>query len=300
MRRTSRERRGLPPVADGPVRIWVQRFLTFQFVCLGWVFFNASGVSQALAVLGRVFSGWGEPSPLVTPLLVLVVVGHPALPVRAAHQRVAAPGGVLAPARGVCRSGSSASRCSASPRSAPSASRPSSTTGSDDMDTDLPTPSSAGAPSAEPEDQPAAVGSRTGTPAGRATAGCACPGPASCCSACWPSRCGSCCSRRRSQHNAQVSPVGTRRTISLDITRPIAALSRALQLSRIVSATGRENDQPGGTAGLIISGPTGDTPGRSRDAAARRSEAGAAVTDDDHHGPAQPQAPDRGRHRCAC
>jgi hypothetical protein len=60
------------------------------------------------------------------------------------------------------------------------------------------------------------------------------------------------------QHNAQVSPVGERRTISLDITRPIAALSRALQLSRIVSATGRENDQPGGTAGLIVSGPHGD------------------------------------------
>jgi hypothetical protein len=57
------------------------------------------------------------------------------------------------------------------------------------------------------------------------------------------------------QHNAQVSPVGERRTISLDITRPFATLSRALQLSRIVSATGRENDQPGGTAGLIISGP---------------------------------------------
>jgi D-alanyl-lipoteichoic acid acyltransferase DltB (MBOAT superfamily) len=75
VRRTFRERRGLPAVADGPVRIWVQRFLTFQFVCLGWVFFNASGLSQALNVLGRVFSGWGEPSPLVTPLLVLVVAG---------------------------------------------------------------------------------------------------------------------------------------------------------------------------------------------------------------------------------
>jgi alginate O-acetyltransferase complex protein AlgI len=75
LRRTSRERRGLPAVADGPVRVWVQRFLTFQFVCLGWVFFNASGVSQATAVIGRVFSGWGESSPLVTPLLVVVVAG---------------------------------------------------------------------------------------------------------------------------------------------------------------------------------------------------------------------------------
>ena len=53
----------------------MQRFLTFQFVCLGWVFFNASGLSNAFALLGRVFSGWGRPSPLVTPLLVLVVVG---------------------------------------------------------------------------------------------------------------------------------------------------------------------------------------------------------------------------------
>ncbi|HEX3333981.1 MAG TPA: MBOAT family protein [Acidimicrobiales bacterium] len=75
LRRASRVRRGLPPVADGPVRVWVQRFLTFQFVCLGWVFFNASGTSQAFSVLGRVFTGWGESSPLVTPLLVLVVAG---------------------------------------------------------------------------------------------------------------------------------------------------------------------------------------------------------------------------------
>ncbi len=75
LRRTSRVRRGLPAVAEGPVRVWVQRFLTFQFVCLGWVFFNATGMSQAFAVLGRVLDGWGEPSPLVTPLLVLVVLG---------------------------------------------------------------------------------------------------------------------------------------------------------------------------------------------------------------------------------
>jgi alginate O-acetyltransferase complex protein AlgI len=48
-------------VADGPVRIWVQRFLTFQFVCLGWVFFNASGLSNAFAVLGRVSRAGGGP-----------------------------------------------------------------------------------------------------------------------------------------------------------------------------------------------------------------------------------------------
>ncbi len=57
------------------------------------------------------------------------------------------------------------------------------------------------------------------------------------------------------QHNAQVSPVGHRRTVSLDITGPVAALSRGLGLSHIVSATGRSSRQPGGTVGLTISGP---------------------------------------------
>jgi len=57
------------------------------------------------------------------------------------------------------------------------------------------------------------------------------------------------------QHNAQVSPVGTRRTISLDLVGPVAALSRGLQLSHIVSVTGRENRLPGGTVGLTTSGP---------------------------------------------
>ena len=73
LRRKSRERRGLPGVAEGPVRDWVQRFLTFQYVCLGWVFFNATGMSQAFAVIGRLFSGWGEASPLITPLLVITI-----------------------------------------------------------------------------------------------------------------------------------------------------------------------------------------------------------------------------------
>ncbi len=62
------------------------------------------------------------------------------------------------------------------------------------------------------------------------------------------------------QHNAQVSPVGERRTVSLDVTGPVATLSRDLQLSRIVSVTGRSNRQPGGTVGLITSGPRPDKP----------------------------------------
>jgi uncharacterized protein len=61
------------------------------------------------------------------------------------------------------------------------------------------------------------------------------------------------------QHDAQVSPVGTRRTVSLDVTGPVAALSRALQLSHIVSITGRSNRLPGGTVGLTVSGPRAPT-----------------------------------------
>jgi alginate O-acetyltransferase complex protein AlgI len=79
VRRLSRVRRGLPAVAEGPVRVWVQRFLTFQFVCVGWVFFNASGMSQAFALLGRLLDGWGQASPLITPLLVVVIGGTLAL-----------------------------------------------------------------------------------------------------------------------------------------------------------------------------------------------------------------------------
>lgn len=63
------------------------------------------------------------------------------------------------------------------------------------------------------------------------------------------------------QHNAQVSPVGTRRTVSLDVTGPVAELSRIFQLSHIVSITGRSNRLPGGTVGLTSAGPLpGTTP----------------------------------------
>jgi D-alanyl-lipoteichoic acid acyltransferase DltB (MBOAT superfamily) len=75
LRRRNRSRRGLPELAEGAVRVWVQRFWTFQYVCVGWVFFNSSGISNAWAVLLRAVEGWGKASPLVTPLLVVVVLG---------------------------------------------------------------------------------------------------------------------------------------------------------------------------------------------------------------------------------
>jgi hypothetical protein len=54
------------------------------------------------------------------------------------------------------------------------------------------------------------------------------------------------------QHNAQVSPVGLRRTVSLDLVGPIAAFSRGLGLSHVVTGLnnllGREGNRPGNGA----------------------------------------------------
>jgi alginate O-acetyltransferase complex protein AlgI len=75
LRRRWRTARGLPAVAEGTLRSTFQRFWTFQFVCLGWVFFNASSFSNATAVLSRLVTGWGTGSPLITPLLVIVIIG---------------------------------------------------------------------------------------------------------------------------------------------------------------------------------------------------------------------------------
>jgi D-alanyl-lipoteichoic acid acyltransferase DltB (MBOAT superfamily) len=75
LRRKSRVSRGLPGVAEGTLRSTWQRFWTFQFVCLGWVFFNASSFSNATAMLGRLFTGWGNASPLITPLLIITIIG---------------------------------------------------------------------------------------------------------------------------------------------------------------------------------------------------------------------------------
>jgi hypothetical protein len=51
------------------------------------------------------------------------------------------------------------------------------------------------------------------------------------------------------QHNAQVSPVGVRRTVSLDVLGPIATISRGLGLSHVVSVAdgfiGRNGNRPG-------------------------------------------------------
>jgi D-alanyl-lipoteichoic acid acyltransferase DltB (MBOAT superfamily) len=68
--RTRRAKRGLPERADTPARAWGQRILTFNLVCLGWVFFRADSLSTAFSLLGRLFTGWSGSAALVTPMVV--------------------------------------------------------------------------------------------------------------------------------------------------------------------------------------------------------------------------------------
>jgi D-alanyl-lipoteichoic acid acyltransferase DltB (MBOAT superfamily) len=53
---------------------WVGRILTFHIVCFAWIFFRADSVARAGQVLERLFTAWGQPSPLVTTSVVLAIV----------------------------------------------------------------------------------------------------------------------------------------------------------------------------------------------------------------------------------
>lgn len=71
-RRAVRTARGLPAEPVDPWRRAWARFVTFQVVCLGWLFFRADTLGNAFAMIDRLVTGWG-PSPLVTPLAALAI-----------------------------------------------------------------------------------------------------------------------------------------------------------------------------------------------------------------------------------
>src|SRR5262249_18525257 len=60
--------------ADTPWHRFLQWFLTFQIVCLAWVFFRAPTFSIAMDMLTGLFTQWGRPSPLVTGLLLFTLL----------------------------------------------------------------------------------------------------------------------------------------------------------------------------------------------------------------------------------
>ncbi|MGO9028821.1 MAG: MBOAT family O-acyltransferase [Acidimicrobiales bacterium] len=71
-RRRWRAAHDLPLAPSGRARVALAQFVTFQVVCVGWLFFRATSFSNAWSLFGRVLSGWG-PSPLVTPLALLAI-----------------------------------------------------------------------------------------------------------------------------------------------------------------------------------------------------------------------------------
>ena len=73
LRRKRREERGIVELPPSRWRHAWQVFWTFQFVCLAWIFFRATSVHNAFAVIGQMFSGWSVSSSLVTPLVFLTV-----------------------------------------------------------------------------------------------------------------------------------------------------------------------------------------------------------------------------------
>lgn len=59
-----------PALRDNP---WFARFVTFHFVCLGWIFFRAPDMGAAFDVIARLFTGWGAESTAITWVLVLTI-----------------------------------------------------------------------------------------------------------------------------------------------------------------------------------------------------------------------------------
>jgi D-alanyl-lipoteichoic acid acyltransferase DltB (MBOAT superfamily) len=53
---------------------WLGRVLTFHVVCFGWIFFRADSFGRAGDVLARLFTAWGQSSPLVTTSVVLAIL----------------------------------------------------------------------------------------------------------------------------------------------------------------------------------------------------------------------------------
>ena len=119
----SRGLRGFPP--------WVAWLVTFNVVCLAWVFFRAPDLATAFDVLGGL-GAVGGPSPLVTLPLVLLVVAAVAVQARAAGLVAQAEAWLVA--RPVARAGRGRRRAARGRPTRPSGSRAwprSSTTSSD-------------------------------------------------------------------------------------------------------------------------------------------------------------------------
>ena len=79
------DRPGYVEPRDTRRRRIVSRLVTFNIVCLAWVFFRADSFATAWDMLTGLFTGWGQASPLVTGgvlLAIAVGIGSQYLPAR--------------------------------------------------------------------------------------------------------------------------------------------------------------------------------------------------------------------------
>jgi D-alanyl-lipoteichoic acid acyltransferase DltB (MBOAT superfamily) len=53
---------------------WLGRVITFHVVCFAWIFFRADTFTRAWQVVERLFTAWGQSSPLVTTSVVLAIL----------------------------------------------------------------------------------------------------------------------------------------------------------------------------------------------------------------------------------
>jgi D-alanyl-lipoteichoic acid acyltransferase DltB (MBOAT superfamily) len=59
---------------EGAARRWLGRLVTFNVVCFAWIFFRADSFANATQVIERLFTAWGQPSPLVTSSVLLAIL----------------------------------------------------------------------------------------------------------------------------------------------------------------------------------------------------------------------------------
>lgn len=85
LERWRRARPGFVERRSTPRRRAWQRFWTFQVVCFAWIFFRSDSFADAWELIQRLFTAWGEPSPLVTGGVVAAIavgIGSQYLPRR--------------------------------------------------------------------------------------------------------------------------------------------------------------------------------------------------------------------------
>ena len=97
-RRRQRRARGLPELPDTVGRRWSAALVTFNIVCLAWVFFRADSFGRAGDVLAQLIDGaGGGPPPLSIGVGPARDRGRHRRPVRARTDFTAAARAVLAP-----------------------------------------------------------------------------------------------------------------------------------------------------------------------------------------------------------